>query len=537
MTNINEIIYVCDYPECNYSSTNKNNFYKHKKIHSNDVFKCIHQNCDYKTNVKSNLVKHVKTHLTVKNYDCDYLKCLCKFKTLNELNKHKKIHQNIEYKCSNIDCSYSTNVIAYLKQHEKIHYKIVLNAEWINDEIKNKYNNSPFRIPLRNNNGIIVEYALVDKEDFERVNKYKWSLNANGYAQGTVEGKSIRLHHFVFKKPGRKNVIDHINQDKLNNTKLNLREVSYSENNHNQIKNINVESTSRFKGVHWDKKSQKWRSECNYNKKYYYLGNFDTEEKAAKQYDIFTFKKYKEKANNNNLVKYEDTLDINIDDIIIKRSNIYDMPKNIVFSKTENNYRAVKNYNKKTYRGVYRKTVDEALEDLKNINLKITFIKVLEELLYFTTTPITKNNDGIAFIKVKDIEVLVDENLWYKFNKIFWYITNTGYIGNKDGLMHRRVIKAKEDDLVDHINNKKYDNRENNLRIASASLNAHNRSKSKNASSKYFGVSFKSGKWRSRITCKGISYYLGKFSNEEEAAKAYNIKALELYGENVNVVL
>jgi hypothetical protein len=61
---------------------------------------------------------------------------------------------------------------------------------------------------------------LVDENDFEKVNKYKWYLN-NGYAQGKVDKKLIRLHHFVFKKPENGNVIDHINQDRLNDDKLN----------------------------------------------------------------------------------------------------------------------------------------------------------------------------------------------------------------------------------------------------------------------------------------------------------------------------
>jgi hypothetical protein len=113
--------------------------------------------------------------------------------------------------------------------------KPMTEPKWISDEIKNKYDNSPFRIPLRNKDKVIVEYALVDEEDFEKVNKYKWHLS-NGYAHGTVEKKMILLHHFVFKKPTDDNIIDHINEDKLNDFKSNLREVSKSMNEHNKKK-------------------------------------------------------------------------------------------------------------------------------------------------------------------------------------------------------------------------------------------------------------------------------------------------------------
>jgi hypothetical protein len=119
-----------------------------------------------------------------------------------------------------------------------------------------------------------------------------------------------------------------------------------------------------------------------------------------------------------------------------------------------------------------------------------------------------------------------------------WNINKGGYINNtKFGLMHRIVMKAKDGEIVDHINNNRDDNRSCNLRIASFGLNAHNKTKSKNASSKYFGVSFykREKKWNAEITCKGIKYRLGVFKDEIDAAKAYNKKAIELYKENANL--
>jgi hypothetical protein len=137
------------------------------------------------------------------------------------------------------------------------------------------------------------------------------------------------------------------------------------------------------------------------------------------------------------------------------------------------------------------------------------------------------------------LEVLVDEEFWHKFNSMFWHIIGNGYIqNNKEGLMHRIVMNAKDNEIIDHINNK-YNNRRSNLRIASSSLNSHNRTKKKNASSKYFGVSFskKNKIWMSQIIYKGTHYYLGNFKDEIDAAKAYNKKALELYKEKANLNL
>jgi hypothetical protein len=407
--------------------------------------------------------------------------------------------------------------------------------KWISDEIKNKYDNSPFRIPLRNRSGVIVEYALVDEDDFEKVNKYKWHLS-NGYACGTIEKKKILLHHFVFKKPTEANVIDHINQDKLNDEKLNLREASISENNHNKKKNTTIETSSKFKGVSWNKNAKKWKSQCSNEKKEIYLGAFDSEEEAAKQYDIYTFKIRGIEANNNNLVKYEDTLEVNIDKLIKKHSNKYDLPKNIHFEKTKKIYRALKSYKTKTYKGIYRETIDEALEDLEQINKEIELIKQIENDDH-NKKEITRNNKGIPYIKVKDLEVLVDENKWHEFSSMSWNIKK-GYIYNKkDGFMHRIVMKANDNEIVDHINNIIYDNRCCNLRIASAGLNNHNRTKSKNASSKYFGVSLITSykKWRSAICFNGETFRLGTFEDEIDAAKAYNKKAIELYGDNANL--
>lgn len=76
-------------------------------------------------------------------------------------------------------------------------------------------------------------WALIDAEDYERVIVWRWYLNARGYAFTTVaKRKSVFLHGFVLGRQydGDKHYIDHINRDKLDNRKRNLRVIPAGDN-------------------------------------------------------------------------------------------------------------------------------------------------------------------------------------------------------------------------------------------------------------------------------------------------------------------
>lgn len=82
------------------------------------------------------------------------------------------------------------------------------------------------------------------------------------------------------------------------------------------------------------------------------------------------------------------------------------------------------------------------------------------------------------------------------------------------------------------------DNRRKNLAMVSRTINAHQKKKNPNASSQYFGASYvtRDKKWRVQISKDGVRvHHLGYFDTEEEAAKAYDTKCLELYGEHANL--
>ena len=99
--------------------------------------------------------------------------------------------------------------------------------------------------------------------------------------------------------------------------------------------------------------------------------------------------------------------------------------------------------------------------------------------------------------------------------------------------MHRIVINAPDDRLVDHINGNTLDNRKSNLRQATSQENNRNRMVSASNTSGYKGVCWHkvARKWQVEITVGGRQIYLGLFLSREGAARAYNEAALAYFGE------
>lgn len=106
--------------------------------------------------------------------------------------------------------------------------------------------------------------------------------------------------------------------------------------------------------------------------------------------------------------------------------------------------------------------------------------------------------------------------------------------------MHRFITNAPKELEVDHINGNRLDNRKENLRICTKSQNLRNQHKTC-GSSKYKGVSWRvrANKWESRIYVDGKKLFLGLYSDEEDAAKAYDKAAIQHYKEfaKTNILL
>ena len=134
------------------------------------------------------------------------------------------------------------------------------------------------------------KFALVDDEDFEKVNQYKWYAKRKDhifYAARhiTISYKNYQmlfLHNFISPPPKGK-FIDHIDGDGLNNQKNNLRVAMPIENSRNR--KIDKDNISGYKGVYHRKDTGKFRAYIAINRKQYALGNFDTAIEAAKAYN------------------------------------------------------------------------------------------------------------------------------------------------------------------------------------------------------------------------------------------------------------
>lgn len=125
--------------------------------------------------------------------------------------------------------------------------------------------------------------ALVDEEIPETISGRVWYYNAgNGYAFSITSGKTTYLHRLIM-GAGIGQQVDHINGDKLDNRRANLRLCTHAENQHNRKKNSGT--SSRFKGVYWHNVTQKWQAYIRIDGDLRYLGLFEQEEAAAKEYD------------------------------------------------------------------------------------------------------------------------------------------------------------------------------------------------------------------------------------------------------------
>lgn len=131
--------------------------------------------------------------------------------------------------------------------------------------------------------------AIVDDQDFEWLNNYTWCFQhgyakRNIYINGSYSKKSpkykvIWMHRLINKTPKGFDT-DHIDRNKLNNQRNNLRTVTRSQNKLNV--GLSKKNTSGYLGVYFSKVESKWKAQINWNGKRYSLGTFDNKKEAIR---------------------------------------------------------------------------------------------------------------------------------------------------------------------------------------------------------------------------------------------------------------
>lgn len=142
-----------------------------------------------------------------------------------------------------------------------------------------KTNNTVRIIPLTNG-----KFAIIDKADQHLVGGSSWCFNI-GYAARSSSNRDLGVHYLMHRliigaKKGE--FVDHINGNKLDNRRSNLRLSSKSQNRCNT--RTPISNTSGYKGVSWHKRQKKWHAQVKMNGKNHHIGYYDDPEKAHQAY-------------------------------------------------------------------------------------------------------------------------------------------------------------------------------------------------------------------------------------------------------------
>ena len=152
------------------------------------------------------------------------------------------------------------------------------------------------------------KHVLVDDEDFEELNKFKWyacKAKQTYYAcrklrmrdGASKRGINVWMHRQILGlEMFNKKVADHIDGNGLNNQRLNLRKCTKQQNNFNRKKGL---GRYRYKGIAWNSKYKKWEACLNKSGKCIFLGFFDSENEAGGAYNRGAIYHFGEFANLN----------------------------------------------------------------------------------------------------------------------------------------------------------------------------------------------------------------------------------------------
>jgi len=142
------------------------------------------------------------------------------------------------------------------------------------------------KIELRGKNAL-GKFVVVDDEDYEYLSKWAWALTQDSYAfRITQTSDGVRHSTYMHQQIMRRSYIDHINGNRLDNRRSNLRHATRQQNMWNRAKQ-NRPTASIYKGVAWDNERKMWMTRITCKGRSTTIGRFKNERHAGMAYDIW----------------------------------------------------------------------------------------------------------------------------------------------------------------------------------------------------------------------------------------------------------
>jgi hypothetical protein len=151
------------------------------------------------------------------------------------------------------------------------------------------------QIPLRKRSGMVVAHTMVSEED-GHLAVFRWYRTGNGYAARCRNGTVLLMHRAIM-NASRGVGVDHVNRDRLDNRRCNLRFASHFQQAYNS--NISRKNTSGYKGVSFRKYDRRWVAEIRCGARDYFFGMYSSPEEAAIAYDLAALALHREFAATN----------------------------------------------------------------------------------------------------------------------------------------------------------------------------------------------------------------------------------------------
>ncbi len=226
------------------------------------------------------------------------------------LTKSGKYRVNIIYNNQHIYLGEYDNVEVAAKKYidKKLELKKAENDYIKSKEINRNKDGNPILVLKYGNT---TKECLVSEQDYYDLKQYSWYVASDGYVHGTVNCIPVKMHRFIMKPETKNDKVDHINHDKTDNRRSNLRICDDVLNAHNR-------SSDGYRGIYLID-SNKYAASISKNGITYYLGSYELEIDAVRAYDRKATELYGNNANLN--LPHEDNRSFEY--IIKKKTTIY----------------------------------------------------------------------------------------------------------------------------------------------------------------------------------------------------------------------